>query len=135
MTTPEEDAEVLKGYTTERVLLSKSDRNPGSMHVLLADRELERRARIEQHELDRKLIAEQVRWMKFSVLASIVSALAGVILGWYLQRSWPLPQSQNTTPKVQSQTSPSKAVGREEKAESVPSKPPEQINEKAGRKE
>ena len=72
---------------------------------ILIEREWRRRDMITQHELNLDLVLKQVRWMKFSVLAGVLSALLGVILGWLLQRNWPPTQLENIAPKVQSQTS------------------------------
>lgn len=96
-----------------------------ALDTLIEQHNLAQKLLAEQHQLDLKLVAKQVRWTQFSILASIASALAGVILGWLLQRNWPAAQPQNTAPTVRSQTSPSKTVDSKENAESVPSKPPE----------
>ena len=34
-----------------------------------------------QHELDRSLILEQVKWMKFSIVAAIVATILGAVIG------------------------------------------------------
>jgi hypothetical protein len=96
-----------------------------ALDTLIEQHKLAQQLLAEQHQLDLKLVVKQVRWMKFSTLAGVISALVGVILGWLLQRNWPPTQPQSTAPTVQSQTSASKAVDRKEKAELVPSKPPE----------
>lgn len=93
-------------------------------NAILIDNEIERQKRMHQHQLDLDLVMKQVRWMKFSVLAGVLSALLGVILGWLLQRNWPPAQPQNITPKVQSETSSSTSVDRKEKVVTVPSEPP-----------
>ncbi len=113
-------AEDLRRTSDEGLANFRENHHASTKEGILADKEFERRARLHQHELDRKLLAEQVRWMKFSLLVGVASALAGVILGWLLQRNWPPGQSQNITPKVQSETSPSKAVDHKEKTVSVP---------------
>ena len=71
-----------------------------SARKILLEKEFERRERIEQHELDLQLIERQVRWMKFAVIATILSALLGVILGAYLQRNWPADQQQKPTQSI-----------------------------------
>jgi len=91
---------------------------------ILIEREWLRRDRIEQHKLDLDLVLKQVRWMKFAVLAGVLSALLGVILGWLLQRNWPPIQSENIAPKVQSQTSSSTVVDRKENGVTIPHKLP-----------
>ncbi len=91
---------------------------------ILIEREWLRRDRIEQHKLDLDLVLKQVRWMKFSVLAGVLSALLGVILGWLLQRNWPPTQSENIAPKVQSETILPTSARRTEKVVSFPYKPP-----------
>jgi hypothetical protein len=91
---------------------------------ILIENEWRRRERIEQHKLDLDLVAKQVRWMKFSVFAGIISALLGVILGWFLQRHWPASQPQNAKSPIQSRTSSSTAVDRKETNVAIPFKAP-----------
>src|SRR3989304_2461252 len=79
-------------------------------YFILAKKEWERRDRLKQHELDLKLMARQVRWMKFAVIATILSALLGVILGAYLQRNWPIDQQQKPIQSIQEKTSLSSSV-------------------------
>lgn len=68
----------------------------GGGHLLsgiLIDQEIARRERLHQHELDLKLIADQVRWMKFTaiitaaatLIAAVVGAIAGAVLAYWLQ--------------------------------------------------
>jgi hypothetical protein len=52
-----------------------------TQHSLLAKWEWERRKLEQQHEYDRKLLAEQVKWMKYSALMAVVSALIGAVVG------------------------------------------------------
>jgi len=67
-----------------------------TQHSLLAKWEWERRKLAQQHEYDRKLITEQVRWMKYSARMAVASALIGAIIGavllailsWWLS-GWP----------------------------------------------
>ena len=77
---------------------------------ILIENEWRRRERIEQHKLDLDLVLRQVRWMKFSVSAGVISALLGVILGWLLQRNWPPAQPQTTTQSVEQKTTVSPSV-------------------------
>lgn len=46
----------------------------------------EERQMAQQHELNRKLIMEQVRWMKFSVIAVLVAAVVGAVVASILSR-------------------------------------------------
>lgn len=55
--------------------------------AVLVEKEFERRAREEQHKLDLDLIAKQVRWMKFSVMAAIAAAVIGALLTYFLSRT------------------------------------------------
>lgn len=59
----------------------------GTPRAILIDKEFEHRTRLKQHELDLKLIAGQVRWMKFAVFATIFAALLGAIVGAILQET------------------------------------------------
>jgi hypothetical protein len=52
--------------------------------VILVNIEFERRSRLEQHKLDLVLIAKQVRWMKFSVIAAIAAAIISALLTYIL---------------------------------------------------
>lgn len=79
-------------------------------YFILAKKEWERRDRLKQHELDLQLLSRQVRWMKFAVIATILSTLLGVILGAYLQRNWPIDQQQKTVQSTQEKTSVSPVV-------------------------
>lgn len=54
---------------------------PGTENHILAEKEWARRERIAQHDLDLELIAKQVRWMKYSIIASVISALIGAVVG------------------------------------------------------
>jgi len=102
---------------------------PNSVEVVLIQKEFARRDRLEQHQLDLKLIAEQVRWMKFSAVIGIVGTIVGVLLTalltWWLQSNPSVNRSAASTPAVQQQSGQTTSGDRKEKAESVPSKPPE----------
>jgi hypothetical protein len=124
--------ELLKGYTTEAIVTFTANRLPDSLEVLLANRELAQRdahhARSEQHELDLKLIAEQVRWMKFTAILGAVTTIIGTILGVlltiWLQRDPPIKQQEIGNAQLSSNPAHRhRAIIK--KAESVPSKPPE----------
>jgi hypothetical protein len=91
------NSEELKKLSPEELAETRWGYKDNTPVAILIEKEFERRARIEQHELDLKLVLKQVRWMKFSVIATILSALLGIILGAYLQRNW--PTIQPTMPK------------------------------------
>ena len=74
--------EDIENFTLEQLASLIDDNN--TTHALLASNELDRRKRIQQHELDLKLIEKQVKWMKFSVCAIIVAAIISGIVGYYL---------------------------------------------------
>jgi len=103
----------IRKYSHEDLAQTRTNKIDTSLLAILIDKEFERRARLEQHQLDLQLIAKQVRWMKFSVAATIISALLGVIVGAYLQRNWPLPQPQMTTRPVEQKTIVSPPVPQE----------------------
>jgi hypothetical protein len=101
--------------------------------AILIDNEIERRKRLHQHELDLDLVLRQVRWMKFSVLATVASALLGVILGIFLERNLPPTQTQTpaqstrqepiVSPSVHPETSTAeKSVTSEPPSKKAPSK-------------
>ena len=52
--------------------------------AVIVAKEFERRAREAQHKLDLALIAKQVRWMKFSVIAAIAAAIISALLTYIL---------------------------------------------------
>ena len=97
-------SEDIKKRSPEELAQIRTNKIDTSLHAILIDKEFERRVRLEQHGLDLQLIAKQVRWMKFSVAATIISALLGVILGAYLQRNWLPAQPQMTTGSVEQKT-------------------------------
>ena len=70
----------------------------------MARSERAKRDRTAQHELDRKLILEQVRWMRFSVIAIIVASVLSGLLGllpWLLSRHQQSQPTAQTTIQVQ----------------------------------
>ncbi len=124
-------SELIRGYTDEELTTFRSNRIEGSIDVILADKEFERRARLAQHELDRKLMLEQVGWMKFAskltaastLIAAIVGAAAGALITFWLQPTAPSMQSGPQTPRVQQQSETLMRGDLKDKATSVPSKP------------
>jgi hypothetical protein len=77
--------ELLKEKSADELAKLQAGYRPGSDHWILAEKEWDRRARKEQHELDLALILKQVRWMKYSVMASVIAALLGAAIGALLQ--------------------------------------------------
>jgi len=77
--------ENLKTKSDEELAKWQSSWKPESQLYILAEKEWERRARERQHELDVALILKQVRWMRYSVVASVVAALSGAVIGALLQ--------------------------------------------------
>lgn len=47
---------------------------------ILAEKEWQRRFMLEQHELDKRLILEQVKWMKISVVVGFLGILIGAVI-------------------------------------------------------
>jgi len=83
-------------------LAVRGERNdPLSAEGILLDKEWKRRLMKEQHELDLKLIAKQVRWMKFSAILGVLAVLAGAIVGAYLQYMWSQQPLINKQPIIQ----------------------------------
>lgn len=121
-------AEDLRNISLEDLAIFRADKLEGSLPVILADKEFERRARLEQHKLDLDLVFEQVRWMKFTaILASVTTllgAIVGAILTFWLQKNPPIKQSQLPTRSSQQETGASTSVHGIEKAVSVPHQPP-----------
>lgn len=104
MSNEEQFAEDIRKYSDIQLAELRGGIKDGTPRAILIDKEFETRARIKQHELDLKLIARQVRWMKFAVIATILSTLLGVILGAYLQRNWPIAQQQKPAQSIQEKT-------------------------------
>jgi len=127
-------ADDLKRKSDADLAAFRADKNDTSLYAILADKEFARRDRLRQHELDLKLIARQVRWMKFAAIAMLVAAIvggaAGAALTYWLQKSPPQvqstpPQVQSTPPAAKAQQQKGRAMsGPKEKAESVPSRTP-----------
>lgn len=74
---------------------------PDSYPYIIAEKEWQRRERIEQHKLDLDLINKQVKWMKFSAILGVVSVIIGAVVGAYLQKNW----SQQPQPTIQQEIS------------------------------
>jgi hypothetical protein len=127
MADPEELAKQIREYSDVQLALAKADR-PNSLRANLAEQELQRRERLQQHELARKLLLEQVQWMKFSavvgLLGTIGGAIIGAVLAYWLQDRPSLRQPELQPRSTQQESVPSTSVDRKEKAESVPSKTP-----------
>ena len=67
MATAEESkrlAELHQSRTDEELVSTKANHVEGSLEAIWANRKLELRARLHQHELNLKLLAEQECWMK-----------------------------------------------------------------------
>lgn len=77
--------EQYKSHNDEQLCTIIANRTPGSIEAILASGELAQRyaqrEREEQHKLDLELLAEQVKWMKFSALTGIGGTMLGVVLG------------------------------------------------------
>lgn len=97
--------ENLPGKTDEELAVCQSKWQPNSDGHILIEKEWQRRARIAQHELDVKLIKDQVKWMKFSAIVGVVAALAGVCLAAFLQHKFPPRQPKESKPPFQATTS------------------------------
>jgi len=90
---------------------------------ILIDNEIERRKRSHQHELDLDLVAKQVRWMKWSTLATVAAALIGATVGalvtFWLQHNPQPRQPESPTQPAQQQSGELTSVDRTEKAVST----------------
>ena len=61
----------------------------GGGHLLsgiLIDQEIARRERLHQHELALTLIADQVRWMKFTAILTAAATLIAAVVGAMQER-------------------------------------------------
>jgi hypothetical protein len=94
-------SEELSKLSLDELAKIRTNKIAESLPAILIDKEFEHRARIEQHELDLKLVARQVRWMKFSAILGIISALAGAIVGAYLQYRLSQPPSLKSPSPIQ----------------------------------
>ncbi len=86
----------------------RANKTDNSVPAILAERELERRTRIHQHELDLDLLFKQGRWMKWSTLATVgatlIGAIAGAMLTYWLQSN-PQPKQPESPPRPAQQQS------------------------------
>jgi len=92
--------------------------------AILIDNEIERRKRLHQHDLDSDLVAKQVRWTKWSTLATVGATIIGAIIGalvtFWLQNT-PQPKQPESPPQsAPQQSGETTSVDRIEKAVSVP---------------
>lgn len=83
----DEDDFDLKQMSDLKLAQFKQGMREDNPRAVLVEKEFERRAREEQHKLDLKLIAEQVRWMKFSVVAVIAAAVIAALLTYFLSNT------------------------------------------------
>ena len=122
-------ADDIKDVPIEDLANQRHGLNDTHPEAILIDNEIKRRARVHQHELDLTLVAQQVRWMKLAAIlgavTTLIGAIAGALLTFWLQRNLPPAQSQSPARPAQQQSDGSKVGDRTEKAVSVPSKPPE----------
>ncbi len=95
----------IKDIPLEKLAERRYGLNDTAPNAILIDNEIERRKRLHQHELDLDLVLRQVRWMKFSVLATVISVLLGVTLGFWLERSLSPTCSETTIDKSTQQKS------------------------------
>jgi hypothetical protein len=65
----------LENKSPDELVEMRAEQADYSQIAILVNKEFERRAREHQHEIDRKLIMEQVKWMKFSVYAIISTTI------------------------------------------------------------
>ena len=104
---------------------TKANRLPNDKVVTLVNQEFGRRERVHQHELDVQLIANQTRWMTFSIILGSAATIIGGIVGIVLALSLQKPPSSVLTPtptrSTQQQNDPSTSIDRNEKTKSVPS--------------
>ena len=78
-----------RALSAGELALRRADAGENALISNLVDQELLHREQIAQHKLDVQLIADQVRWMKFSAIfgavATIVGAVAGALLTLWLK--------------------------------------------------
>ena len=91
-------AEDLSRLSPEEFAARGQQLSMGLQERILWQWENERRQREAQHEFDRKLMLEQVRWMKFSIVAVIVASILSGLLGLL---PWLLSRHQQQQPTVQ----------------------------------
>jgi len=84
-----------------------ANRTPGSIEAILASGELAQRyaqrEREEQNKLDLELLAQQIKWVKFSALTGIGGSILGVPLGAWLPSGEPGSAGPATPQKTEAQ--------------------------------
>lgn len=70
----------LKNKSPEELSKFQAGWKPRSECDILSEKEWQRRFMLEQHELDKRLLKEQVKWMKFSALIGFIGILIGAII-------------------------------------------------------
>ena len=100
-------SEQYKSHSDEQLCTLMANRTPGSIEAILASGELAQRyaqrEREEQHKLDLELLAQQIKWMKFSALTGIGETILGVLLGAWLQSGEPGSAGPATPQKTEAQ--------------------------------
>jgi len=72
--------EELKNKSAEQLANWQSGWKPRTPYDILAEKEWQRRFMLEQHELDKHLLKQQVKWMKFSAIIGFIGILIGAII-------------------------------------------------------
>lgn len=75
-----------------------------------AQLEFDRRSKLEQQELDNKIIDKQIRVTKFSIILASISTLCAAILGAWAQGKLIQPQEQKLQVTIQIKTEEGKLV-------------------------
>jgi hypothetical protein len=70
----------LKKKSPEELSLWQAGWKPRSEYDILAEKEWQRRFMLEQHELDKYLLKQQVKWMKFAAFIGFIGILIGAII-------------------------------------------------------
>lgn len=70
----------LKNKSPEELSRFQAGWKPRSEYDILSEKEWQRRFMLEQHELDKRLLKEQVKWMKFAAFIGFIGILIGAII-------------------------------------------------------
>lgn len=76
-----------------------------SHYYLLAQREWQRRAKVEQQEADNRIIEKQIKLTRFSMIITAIATIAAAILGAWAQSTLTRPQEQKLQLNIQLQLS------------------------------
>lgn len=105
--------ENLKEMSPTELAKFQADWKERTPNDILSEKEWQRRFMLEQHELDKRLMLKQVKWMKISVISGFLGIITGALITGFATMATQQTQEIEQIKPLQSQA--------QEKTDSVPS--------------